>query len=313
MIRTVGLTKDYGKTQALRGLDLHVLDSDVYGFIGPNGAGKSTTMRILATLLEPSNGEAWIGGKSVWEDRDEVRSLIGYLPDDFGVYRDMTVTEYLLFFAAAYGIRGKAQRTVVDGLLELTDLLDKRLELVDTLSRGMQQRLGLARALVHDPQVLLLDEPASGLDPRARIEVREILRELQRMGKTVLLSSHILLELQEVCSRVGILEAGHLIAEGTVDDVIRAATGGAVEVMLTTDDDRRAAQLLDRLPFVERVWHDADSERVHARLNRQVDLVEISGELSRHHMGIRHLEERVLSLEAAYMQLTAPIEQVEQP
>jgi len=211
VIRTEKLTKHYGDLAALGGIDLHVEEGDLFGFIGPNGAGKTTTLRILTTLLEPTAGDAWVDGHSVWHDKDEIRGIIGYMPDSFGVYRDMTVTEYLHFFAAAYGIPSRERRGLVGGLLELTDLSYKADALIDSLSRGMQQRLGMARTLVHDPKVLLLDEPASGLDPRARIEIREILRELQRMGKTIILSSHILSELAEVGSAEVDEERGLLI------------------------------------------------------------------------------------------------------
>ena len=208
MIQTHGLSKYYGSLAALVDLDLTIEAGDIFGFIGPNGAGKTTTMRILATLLEPTRGRATIDGLNVVADGAKVRRLVGYMPDFMGVYDDLKVFEYLEFFAAAYAIPSAKRKGIIDGVLELTDLVSKRAALVDSLSRGMQQRLGLARVLIHDPKVLILDEPASGLDPRARIEIRELLRELKRMGKTIMISSHILSELAELCDHFGILERG---------------------------------------------------------------------------------------------------------
>ncbi len=219
IIETRGLTKQYGKRAAVDDLNLTVEAGAVFGFVGPNGAGKTTTMRILATLLRPTAGEAWVAGHSVLKERREVRRAIGYMPDFFGVYDDMKVWEYLDFFAACYDIPPATRRKLTDDLLELVDLAHRRDDYVDALSRGMKQRLCLARALAHDPQVLILDEPASGLDPRARVEMRELLRELQAMGKTIFVSSHILSEIEEVCTHIGIIEAGRLVAAGTLDEV----------------------------------------------------------------------------------------------
>ena len=221
IIETRGLTKRYGQLTAVEELDLAVEEGAVFGFVGPNGAGKTTTMRVLATLLRPTAGEAWIAGHSVLAERRAVRRAIGYMPDFFGVYGDMKVWEYLDFFAACYEIPAETRRRLVDDLLELVDLAHRRDDYVDALSRGMRQRLCLARALAHDPQVLILDEPASGLDPRARIEIRELLRELQAMGKTIFVSSHILSEIEEVCTHVGIIESGHLVAVGTLGEMRR--------------------------------------------------------------------------------------------
>ena len=201
---------------------------DVYGFIGPNGSGKTTTMRMLATLLNPSWGEATVCGYSIYTGSKEIRRSIGYMPDFFGVYDDMKVTEYLEFFAAAYRITGPDRRKKVDQVLELVDLGYKRDALVTSLSRGMTQRLGLARVLLHEPQVLLLDEPASGLDPRARIEMRELIKELRRMNKTIMVSSHILPELADICNKIGIIERGKLIWNGTVEAAIQEVRGKAV-------------------------------------------------------------------------------------
>jgi ABC-2 type transport system ATP-binding protein len=301
VIETEKLTKSYGTFQALRGIDLQVEKGDVYGFIGPNGAGKTTTIRILTTLLEPTSGHARIDGVEVWEDRDRIRGLIGYMPDNFGVYRDMTVSEYLQFFAAAYGIPVTERPSLVSGLLELTDLAGKKDALIDNLSRGMQQRLGLARTLVHDPKVLILDEPASGLDPRARIEIREILVELRRMGKTILLSSHILSELESLCTRVGILERGELVAQGTVQEVITKAAKDAV-VLLRSTDDPRAAVVAQEVAGVLGAEHKDD--RVTLRVSRELDLAAVTERLGSRGIWVRHLERREPSLEEVFMALT---------
>src|SRR4051812_43800010 len=222
-ILTKSLTKRYGSLVALDALTLRLDPGDVFGFIGPNGAGKSTTMKIVAGLLSPTSGSAAVLGKNVINNGEFIRRSVGYMPDSFGVYEDLKVCEYLEFFASAYGIPRKQRRQIVGDVLELTDLKYKQDAFVDSLSRGMQQRLGLARVLVHDPPILLLDEPASGLDPRARIEIRELLRELQRLGKTILISSHILSELGEFCNKLGIIERGKLIISGTIDELMAMA------------------------------------------------------------------------------------------
>jgi ABC-2 type transport system ATP-binding protein len=241
IIETKNLTHRYGKLTAVKDISLEIEEGSIFGFIGPNGAGKTTTMRILATLLRPTSGDAWIGGCSVLKDPRGVRRQIGYMPDFFGVYDEMKVWEYLDFFAACYDISDSRRVGLVDDLLQLVDLSHRRNDYVDSLSRGMKQRLCLARTLAHDPQVLVLDEPASGLDPRARIEIRELLRELQAMGKTIFFSSHILLEVAEICTTIGIIEAGHLAACGTLDEIqshrrtrqVRVALSGRVEEALS--------------------------------------------------------------------------------
>jgi ABC-2 type transport system ATP-binding protein len=228
IVRTDGLVKRYDGTLAVAGVDLSIESGEIFGLVGPNGAGKTTTMRILATLLLPSSGDAEIAGWSVTRNPDQVRRVLGFMPDVFGVYDDMKVWEYLDFFARCYGIPPAGRRRMIGDLLELVDLADKRDAYVQTLSRGMQQRLCLAHALVHDPQVLLLDEPASGLDPRARVELRELLRELRSLGKTILISSHILPELEELCTSVAIVDRGQVLAQGRVTDIERRLRFGAV-------------------------------------------------------------------------------------
>ena len=244
VLQTRNLTKRFAGLTALDDLSLELYRGDVFGFIGPNGAGKSTTMKILAGLMEPSSGSAEVLGKPVQGNGDFVRKSVGYMPDFLGVYEDLTVTEYLEFFASAYRIPSSTRAKVVADVLELTDLSYKRDSMVDSLSRGMTQRLSLARVLVHDPPILLLDEPASGLDPRARIEMRELLRELQRLGKTMIVSSHILSELGEFCNKLGIIERGKLLVTGTIDELMtQARAHAAVRVQVVDQIDRAHARI----------------------------------------------------------------------
>ena len=221
MITLSGFGKDYGDFTAVKELDLHIEAGETFGFIGPNGAGKSTTIRFLATLLRASRGRGEVAGCDVMADPVGVRQAVGYMPDNFGVYDGMRVWEFLDFFAVAYRIGRKDRKQIIDNVLELLDLTHKRDDFVNGLSRGMKQRLCLAKTLVHDPPVLILDEPASGLDPRARVEVKELLKELRRMGKTILISSHILTELADCCTSIGIIERGQLLMSGPIDSVYR--------------------------------------------------------------------------------------------
>ncbi|HMQ15332.1 MAG TPA: ABC transporter ATP-binding protein, partial [Phycisphaerae bacterium] len=233
IVETINLTKRYGKLVALNNLHLKIEEGECFGYIGPNGAGKTTTIRILSTLLQPTWGEARVCGLVVGYESRKIRPLIGYVPDFFGAYEDMVVQEYLEFFASAYNITGKKRAQIVGDVLELTDLSYKRDALVDSLSRGMKQRLSIARVLLHDPKILFLDEPASGLDPRARIEMRALLKELHRMGKTILISSHILPELADLCSTIGILERGELVYQRSVSEALRRARVGTVVHVIT--------------------------------------------------------------------------------
>lgn len=258
MIETINLTKRYGDLVALNNLNLTINEGDCFGFIGPNGAGKTTTIKILATLLKPSSGQANIAGLTVGFQNRQIRPLIGYVPDFMGAYEDMVVTEYLEFFAAAYNIHGQQRRKVVNDVLELTDLAYKATAEVNSLSRGMQQRLSVARVLLHDPKVLLMDEPASGLDPRARIEMRELLKELRRMGKTILISSHILPELAELCNVVGIIERGQLLFSGTVEEIVRRARMGHIVHIGVADRVEDAGKIVAKLPGVKKIALAAD-------------------------------------------------------
>lgn len=254
MIEITNLSKSYGDLLALDNLNLKIGQGDIFGFIGPNGAGKTTTMRILATLLQPTGGQAFVDGKNVLTQGKDIRRAVGYMPDFMGVYDDLKVFEYLEFFAAAFDIPSKQRKSIVEGVLELTDLQGKKAAAVDSLSRGMQQRLGLARVLIHDPKVLILDEPASGLDPRARIEIRELLRELKKMGKTIMISSHILSELEEICDYVGIIEHGKLVFSGTMDEIWqKMGTHSKVRVTVVPEHRERALELLSSVPDIETV------------------------------------------------------------
>jgi ABC-2 type transport system ATP-binding protein len=302
-IKTVNLTKRYGNLVALSNLNLEIDEGDCFGFIGPNGAGKSTTIKILATLLQPTWGEARICDQVVGYQSRQIRPLIGYVPDYFGAYEDMVVKEYLEFFAAAYNINGAARDKVVGDVLTLTDLSYKLDAPVDGLSRGMKQRLSIARVLLHDPKVLLLDEPAGNLDPRARIEMRELLKELRRMGKTILISSHILPELQDLCNKVGIIEQGELKYAGPWVDIVKKARTGTVVQVSVTHNAPSAAAVLRQLSTVETV------EELPAFLQVTMkpgvtDYSTIAESLVAGGYRLTLLREEEVNLETAFMRLT---------
>jgi ABC-2 type transport system ATP-binding protein len=260
-IETRALTRYYGKLAAVQDLNLVVQQGSLFGLIGPNGAGKTTSLRMLAGLLEPSSGEIIVNGQPITQNLTELRRNIGYMPDFFGVYDDLVVWEYLDFFARCYDLPAKRRRIVIGELLDLVDLSEKREAYVHTLSRGMRQRLCLAHAMVHDPQVLLLDEPASGLDPRARVEMRELLRELGAMGKTVVLSSHILSELAELCDSIGIIERGRLAASGKLEDIrAQLEEGKKLRIRLLSDRDQAEALLRGQPGVVNITYAAAASE-----------------------------------------------------
>ena len=252
IIETRDLVKRYGKFTAVDGLSLAVPTGSIYGFVGPNGAGKTTTMRMLTTLTRPTQGKAWVVGHSVTEEPRAVRRAIGYMPDEFGVYDDMRVWEYLDFFAACYDIPEAERKVLIDELLELVDLTHRREDMVDKLSRGMKQRLSLARTLAHDPSVLILDEPASGLDPRARVEIRELLVELANMGKTIFFSSHILADVAEICTHIGIVEAGQMVMQGSMDE-LRAQLAPHREITVTVRDHEAVEKVKALVAGVEGV------------------------------------------------------------
>lgn len=308
MIETNGLTKRYGRFTALDGLDLKIPSGELFGFIGPNGAGKTTTIQILATLLAPTEGSATIDGLDVRREGPRVRKLIGYMPDFLVLYENLQVIEYLEFFSAAYDVAPHRRTGIMKDVLEITGLAGKRHSMVGELSRGMQQRLSLARVLVHDPKVLLLDEPASGLDPRARVELREILRELQSMGKTILISSHILSELAEICSSIGILSRGKLVAFGPVAAVLATAGAGrGVRVEIEGGVDG-AGESLRLLPGIDRV-DSTGPDALFVRFAPGHDLVaEVAAHLVATGHRLRRLDPERLDLEEAYLRLTAPDE-----
>lgn len=253
MIEIKGLTKKYGTFTALDNLNLSLEEGVVFGFVGSNGAGKSTTFSILATLLSPTSGDAFVNGKSVVKEPHEVRKQIGYMPDFFGVYDQLKTDEYLDFYGASYGLSSAERQVLIPQLLELVNLTDKRYEYVDLLSRGMKQRLCLARSLIHDPKVLILDEPASGLDPRARIEMRDILKHLKSMGKTILISSHILPELAEMCDEIGVIDNGKLIAHGNVATIQEQLQGDKRIIVKVADEIEKSRAFFEEDPQISSI------------------------------------------------------------
>jgi len=306
VIETIDLTKTYGELFAVKNLTIQLDKGDVFGFIGPNGAGKTTTMRMLATLLNPTWGEAYVCGYSIYTHPKEIRRLIGYMPDFFGVYDDMKVIEYLEFFAAAYRISGPKRRKVCDEVLALVELEYKRDALVTSLSRGMTQRLGLARVLLHDPQVLLLDEPASGLDPRARIEIRQLLKELRNMGKTIMISSHILPELADICNKIGIIERGELFVNADVADVMRQVRRNAVLLVGVVEGQERAARMMEEQPAVQSVT--MRGELLQVTLQEEVeDYSDLPTVLVQAGFKLTLFKEEEMNLETAFLALTKGI------
>ena len=302
-VQTLGLTRTYGQMTALSALDLTVNQGDLFGFIGSNGAGKTTTLRILATFLAPSAGQALVLGHDVVREADAVRHVIGYMPDFFGVYKDMEVTEYLDFFGACYKIPTVQREKTVNDVLDLVGLSEKKGALIGALSRGMQQRLGLARVLIHDPKVLLLDEPASGLDPRARIEMMAILQELQRMGKTIIISSHILSELQTLCNRVAIIERGKLIYAGPVQGVRDQMSTGRVIWVKVSSDQGQALELLKSRPEVLEALPEDGHLKVTLQ-NHDIDLSLVADVLVRGGARLTELREDELGLEEVFLRVT---------
>lgn len=304
LIEIKNLTKRYGQLTALDNLNLTVEKGAIVGFIGPNGAGKTTTMRILTTLLKPTSGEAWIAGHSVLKDPLGVRKVIGYMPDFFGVYEDMKVWEYLDFFAACYEIPASTRTGMIDDLLALVDLSHKKDSFVDSLSRGMKQRLCLARTLAHDPLLLILDEPASGLDPRARIEMRELLREMQGMGKTIFFSSHILSEIAEVCSDIVVLEAGKLVAQGNIAQMqARMRANRAIRVQVLGSLGAVKAQLSAE-SLVTELREDSADTLLFGFAGDNDQLSQLLSRLVQQNIPILSFHEQEGDLEALFMHVT---------
>jgi len=262
MIELIDFGKDYGEFTAVTNLDLRIEAGETFGFIGPNGAGKSTTIRFLATLLKATRGDGTVNGHRVSTNPMDVRRSVGYMPDTFGVYDGMRVWEFLDFFAVAYGIPRSRRRQVIGDVLELLDLTHKRDDFVNGLSRGMKQRLCLAKTLVHDPPVLILDEPASGLDPRARLEMKALLKELRRMGKTILISSHILSELADCCTSIGIIECGKLLMHGPIDEVYRRIRGNRIIEVRFRGSNEKGLSIIRSSPYCRDVQIEPRQVRV---------------------------------------------------
>ena len=305
MIKTIKLTKKYDDMYAIRDIDLDLGQGDLFGFIGPNGAGKTTTMRIVATLLEPTEGEAYVCDYSIYTHPKEIRRLVGFMPDFFGVYDDMTVIEYLEFFAAAYRIGPQARRKRCNEMLDIVDLDFKRDAYANTLSRGQTQRLGLARTLLHDPAVLLLDEPLSGLDPRARIEMRALMRRLGAMGKTIIVSSHILPELADVCNKVGIIDSGKMIACDDVASIIKRVSPNTTLLidLVKPQDSAKAIDTISAVPMVDHVAVDGAKLKVTLKPGVE-DYSSLSMLLATQGIPFTRFAAEEINLESAFMAFT---------
>ncbi len=309
MIEIVELTKRYGKFTALDSLNLKIEKGSVFGFVGQNGAGKSTTFSILATLLAPTSGTAYINGYNILDEPKDVRRQIGYMPDFFGVYDQLKAVEYLDFYGASYGIPANERSKLIPQLLDLVNLSHKQDSYVDVLSRGMKQRLCLARALIHDPEVLILDEPASGLDPRARVEMREILKELKNMGKTILISSHILPELAEMCDCLGIIDNGRLVAQGSVSEIQMRLQGEKLLIVKLYKDFDRALQYFEDNPFVSRIVKKEDGQTLQFTFNgNDCDQYHLLRKAMDEGIAIVSLSELETNLEDVFMEITKGVE-----
>jgi len=305
MIDIKGLTKQYGDFTALDDLTLTIDEGVVFGLVGANGAGKSTTFSILSTLLAPTRGDAFINGISVVENPMKVRAQLGYMPDFFGVYDQLKAEEYLDFYAASYQIESSRRKQLITELLTLVKLLDKRHTYVDLLSRGMKQRLCLARALIHDPKVLILDEPASGLDPRARAEMRDILHALKLKGKTILISSHILPELAEMCDEIGVLERGKLIAYGNVASIQAQLQGERILNIKLLSSVQEATKYFNEQPLVTKteLTYDTESITVYFKGTKQQQ-VELLADAFEYGLQIYSAEEVKMDLEDIFLTIT---------
>lgn len=303
MIELIDFGKDYGEFTAVERLNLRIDEGEVFGFIGPNGAGKSTSIRFLATLLKATRGEGVVNGHSVTQDPMNVRRSVGYMPDSFGVYDGMKVWEFLDFFAVAYQIPRTKRKQVITDVLELLDLTYKRNDFVNGLSRGMKQRLCLAKTLVHDPPVLILDEPASGLDPRARVEVKALLKELRRMGKTILISSHILTELADCCTSIGIIERGQLLMHGPIQEVYRRIRGNRIiEVRFATGADV-GISVLRSSPHLRDIQIDGNTATIELE-GTDDHAAELLHQLISQKVGVRSFGEKDPTLEDVFMMVT---------
>lgn len=303
MLEIKHLMKKYGKFTAVNDLNLTVPESSIFGFVGPNGAGKTTTMKIMSGLLKATDGSVMIDGVDVTKNPKALKEHIGYMPDFFGVYDDLKVSEYMDFYAGTYYIPYEQRESLIDNLLEIVDLSHKKDTYVDSLSRGMKQRLCLARSLIHDPKLLILDEPASGLDPRARVEMKEVLKQLQTMGKTIIISSHILPELAEMCTEVGIIDKGHIVVQGTVQEIMKQMTKVRRIQIRPLENMNALIKLLEEQPLVEDVIENTfdvefsykGEDKELADLLKQIILADIA---------MLHFKEKEGNLEEIFMQVT---------
>ncbi len=310
IIETRDIVKKFGKFTAVNGISVEVPEGSIYGFVGPNGAGKTTTMRMLTTLTRPTEGKAWVAGHSVTDERRAVRRAIGYMPDEFGVYDDLRVWEYLDFFAACYDIPEQERKRLIEDLLELVDLTHRRDDMVDKLSRGMKQRLSLARTLAHDPSVLILDEPASGLDPRARVEIRELLLELAKMGKSIFFSSHILADVEDICTHLGIIEAGEMVMQGSMAELKSRLTPHR-EIFVTVKDDETAEKVKSLINTLQDILGVESLEPKAGRSRIRIDFVgdddgviAINNKLHEAGIPVLGFQEEMKDLETLFMRVT---------
>lgn len=303
MLKIKNLEKSYGKFKALDDLNLEIEKGEIFGFIGPNGAGKSTTMKIVTGLLLPDRGEVYVNGIDAIKDNKKIKDEIGYMPDFFGVYDNLKTWEYLEFFASIYGITGDTLKKLSKELLELVNLTDKYDSYVDGLSRGMKQRLCLARCLIHNPKLLILDEPASGMDPKARFEMKNILKNLKCMGKTILVSSHILSELGEICTDIGIIEKGHMVCQGKVDEIMNRVSGNYPIIINVLKEPEKVVKILKENPKVERVYYEEN--KVIAYFNgSDEESVELLKNLVVNNVPVISFNKQQHSLEEVFMKIT---------
>ncbi len=303
IVKTVNLCKNYGDLPAVANLNLELDERDIFGFIGPNGAGKTTTLRIMATLLLPTRGKVYVDGFDVEEDPYAVKKVVGFMPDSFGVYDGMRLREYLDFFGAAYKIPLGRRRGIIDDVLELTDLTGKADDFVSAFSRGMKQRCCLAKTLLHDPKVLILDEPASGLDPRARIEMRELLKTLRDMGKTILISSHILSELGDMCNKIGVIERGKLLTAGDFKKILKQVRHESELRLQVLDGADTAAQILAQTSGISNVDRSGNEFQLESTLGVE-QLADLHAQLVNAGVKVLFLEQDEGTLEDIFLHVT---------
>ncbi|KPU27690.1 ABC transporter [Caloranaerobacter sp. TR13] len=303
MLKIENLTKKFGKTKAVDSISLEIKKGDIFGFVGPNGAGKTTTLKMIATLLKPTSGDIHIDGTSIYENVRETRSKIGYMPDFFGVYDNLKVVEYLEFYSDVAGIQKSEINKRIDEMLELVDLTDKKDEYVDNLSRGMKQRLCLARSLIHNPKLLILDEPASGLDPRARVHMKEILKELKNRGKTIIISSHILPELSELCTSLCVMEQGKIVISGTFDEIMNRVEGRKTIKIKVLESVDEAITFLSEETLVSSI-KNSGNEIEFAFNGNEKDMANILKKLVTRHIPVVYFKQEELNLEEVFMKVT---------